>query len=160
MAPGGILLVSRASAAAYSGVMDAMVAVEVPLIGDARHKNWAKVVDNVDETKTSGWAFDGEFIATGGIQDVPVGSVVMVYGERGSRANPQIEARVFLANGDGTLSHQQSATGRAWARTLRDGVSELLTQAVERPPSGLAWEVGLMRYSDEAIVEEVRRRNL
>ena len=71
-------------AVAYSDGMDAMVAVEVPLVGDARHKNWAKVIDNVDETKSSGWAFDGEFIAAGGIQDVPVGAIVMVYGERGS----------------------------------------------------------------------------
>lgn len=137
-----------------------MVAVEVPLVGDARHKNWAKVVENVDESKSSGWAFDGEFIAAGGIQDVPVGSVVMVYGERGSRANPQMEARVFTANGDGTLSHEQSATGRAWARTLRDRVSELLVQATERPVAGLEWDGELMRYSDEAILEEVRRRKL
>ncbi len=140
--------------------MDAMVAVEVPLVGDARHKNWAKIVRNVDESKSSGWAFDGEFIAAGGIQDVPVGSIVMVYGERGSRANPQIEASVFIANGDGTLSHEKSASGRAWARTLRDRVSELLDQAASEPLSRLAWEPELMRYSDEAILEEVRRRNL
>lgn len=140
--------------------MNAMVAVEVPLVGDTRHKNWAKIVENVDETKSSGWAFDGEFIATGGIQDVPVGSIVMVYGERGSRSNPQIEVRVFVANGDGTLSHEQTATGRAWARTLRDRVSELLTQAAEQPLSGLAWDAEIMRYSDEAIIEEFRRRNL
>lgn len=140
--------------------MDALVAIEVPLVGDARHKNWAKVIDTVDETKSSGWAFDGEFIATGGIQDVPVGSIVMVYGERGSRANPQIEARVFVANGDGTLSHEQSATGRAWARTLRDRVSELLLRSTEMPPSGVAWDVDLLRYSDDAIIEEFRRRKL
>ncbi len=140
--------------------MDAIVAVEVPLVGDARHKNWAKIVENVDETKSSGWAFDGEFIATGGIQDVPVGSILMVYGEKGSRANPQIEVRVFLANGDGTLSHEQSATGRAWARTLRDRVAELLTDATGRPPVGLDWSADLMRYSDEAIIEEARRRKI
>lgn len=140
--------------------MDVLVAIEVPLVGDARHKNWAKIVENVDETKSSGWAYDGAFIAAGGIQDVPVGSVVMVYGERGSRANPQIEARVFIANGDGTLSHEQSATGKAWARTLRDRVSELLTQSSERSPAGLAWSPELITYNDEAILEEVRRRNL
>ena len=140
--------------------MDAMVAVEVPLVGDARHKNWAKIVHNVDESKSSGWAFDGEFIAAGGIQDVPVGSIVMVYGERGSRANPQIEASVYVANGDGTLSHEKSASGRAWARTLRDRVSELLDQAAGEPLAQVAWEPELMRYSDEAILEEFRRRNL
>jgi len=160
MGSDGSLLLPRENVAAYSGRMDAMVAVEIPLVGDARHKNWAKVVDNVDETKSSGWAFDGEFIAPGGIQDVPVGSVVMVYGERGSRANPQIEARVFVANGDGTLSHLRSANGRAWARTLRDTVAELLTAEPVIRPIGLSWSADLTRYSDDAIIEEVRRRNL
>jgi len=153
-------LVGSDGPTAYSDGMDALVAVEVPLVGDPRHKNWAKVIDNVDESKSSGWAFDGEFIDAGGVQDVPVGSVVMVYGERGSRANPQIEARVFTTNGDGTLTHEQTATGRAWARTLRDRVSELLEQQAERPPTGLAWDGDLMRYSDEAIIEEMRRRDL
>ncbi len=140
--------------------MEALVAVEVPLVGDARHKNWAKIIDNVDESKSSGWAFEGEFIAAGGIQDVPVGSVVMVYGEKGSRANPQIEAQVFVANGDGTLTPEQAASGRAWARTLRDRVSELLQRQIEQPMTGLAWDVDLMRYSDDAIIEEMRRRKL
>jgi len=34
-----------------------MVAVDVPLVGDERHKNWAKVVESVDDTRASGWAF-------------------------------------------------------------------------------------------------------
>lgn len=140
--------------------MDAVVAVDVPLIGDARLKNWAKIVANVDETKANGWAFDGEFIATGGIQDVPVGAVLMVYGERGSRTNPQIEARVFVANDDGTLSQVQSASGRAWARTLRDRTAELLVDRIDSPATGLAWDEGLIQYSDDAILEELRRRGL
>jgi len=140
--------------------MEATVPIEVPMIGDARLKNWAKVVVNVDESKSNGWAFDGEFIAAGGIQDVPVGSVVMVYGEKGSRTKPQIEAKVFVANGDGTLSHIQSASGRAWARTLRDRTAELLVDRVESLPVGLAWDETLLSYGDDAILEELRRRGL
>ena len=138
---------------------DVLVAVEVPLVGDERHKNWAKVVDAVDPSKASGWAYEGEFVAVGGIQDIPAGAVLLVYGERGSRANPQVEARVFRVNADGTLTHCQSAKGRAWARTLRDGVVEMLdgdrAPAQERP-----WEPDLLSYSDAAILEEVRRRDL
>ena len=137
-----------------------MIAVEIPMVGDVRHKNWAKVIAQVDESKSSGWAFDGEFIAAGGVQDVPVGSVVMVYGERGSRGNPQIEARVYTANADGTLSHEQTATGRAWARTLRDRVSELLERSSETAPQPIDWDPAIMRYSNDAIREEVRRRGL
>ena len=39
------------------------VAVDIPLVGDERHKNWAKVVENVDTSRSTGWAFDGPFVA-------------------------------------------------------------------------------------------------
>ena len=136
-----------------------LVAVEVPSVGDERHKQWAKVVHDVDATKASGWAFEGEFIAVGGIQDVPSNSVVLVYGEKGSRANPQIEARVYVANADGTLSFHTSAKGRAWARTLRDPVEDLLATVEERPIEQVGWAPDLMRYTDEALRQELERRD-
>ena len=51
------------------------VAVEVPLLGDDRGKNWAKVVTNVDPSLASGWAYEGEFIASGGKVYLPVPAV-------------------------------------------------------------------------------------
>jgi hypothetical protein len=132
-----------------------IVAVEIPLAGDERHKNWAKVVHAVDPTKASGWAFVGDFIAAGGVQDVPAGSVVLVYGERGSRANPQIAAHLFTVNPDGTMSPHGSARGRAWARTLRDEVERLLDS--ERPIH-LDWQPDLGVFSDDALAEELSRR--
>jgi hypothetical protein len=137
-----------------------VVAVEVPQLGDERRKNWAKTVTNVDDSLATGWAFDGEFIATGGIQDVPAGAVVLVYGERGSRANPAIEARVYTVNSDATLSLRATARGRAWARTLRDPVEELLEEQAGSAPGPLDWGADLTRYSDEALLEELRRRGL
>jgi len=145
---------------AYSDAMGPLVAVEIPLIGDPRRKNWAKVVERVDDSKSSGWAFVGDFIAVGGIQDVTAGSVVVVYGERGSRVNPQIEVRVYTANSDGTLTPHQVAAGRAWARTIRDRVGELVERADETPTQLLDWSAELLRYSDTAIAEEARRRGL
>lgn len=127
-----------------------LVAVEVPLVGDERHKNWAKVVENVDTSKSSGWAFDGSFVAVGGIQDVPAGSVLLVYGERGSRAHPQTTARVFTVNGDGTLTFEAEAKGKAWARTLRDPVERLL--GTERPG------IDLSHLPDELLADELRSR--
>jgi hypothetical protein len=132
------------------------VAVEVPLVGDPRRKNWAKVVRRVDDSRSSGWAFEGEFIASGGIQDVPIGSVLVVYGEKGSRATPQMEARVYVVNSDGTLTHHTTATGRAWARTIRDPVAELLER--EPPTVHSDWHPDLTRYTDQALAEELRRR--
>jgi hypothetical protein len=127
-----------------------LVAVEVPLVGDERHKNWAKVVDNVDTSKSSGWAFDGAFVAAGGIQDVPAGSVLLVYGEHGSRARPQSSARVYTVNADATLTFEAEAKGKAWARTLRDPVERLL--GVERKTLDLG------PFPDETLAEELRSR--
>ena len=136
------------------------VAVEIPLVGDERRKNWAKVVTNVDDSLATGWAFDGAFIAAGGIQDVEPGCVILVYGEKGSRANPAIEARVYTAHSDGTLSLRASARGRAWARTLRDTIEELLEEVAEKPVEQAGWSADLLRYSDEALIEELKRRGL
>lgn len=137
---------------------EVIVAVEVPLVGDERHKNWAKVIRGVDTSKSTGWAYDGEFVATGGVQDVEAPSVLLVYGERGSRANPQSEARVFVVNTDGTLSHHATARGRAWARTLRDPIIELLEQDKPLGVHERPWDAALTAYSDEALREELKRR--
>lgn len=127
-----------------------LVAVEVPLVGDERHKNWAKVVDNVDTSRTTGWAFDGAFVAAGGIQDVPAGSVLLVYGERGSRANPQSMARVYTVNADATLSFEAEAKGPAWARTVRDPIERLL--GAERDLFDLS------HLPDDLLADELRSR--
>lgn len=127
-----------------------MVAVDVPLVGDERHKNWARIVESVDNNKTSGWAFEGPFLATGGIQDVPMGSTLLVYGERGSRANPQITARVYTVNPDSTLSLEAEAKGRAWARTLRDPVERCLGRDPGAPD--------LSHLSDQLLADELRAR--
>lgn len=134
------------------------VAIEVPLIGDGRLKNWAKIVSNVDPNGADGWAFDGSFIATGGIQDVEAPGVLLVYGERGSRGNPNSEARVYLINTDATLTLHTTVTGRAWARTLRDTVADLV--AADRPilPGARPWDAHLMGYSDAALDQEQARR--
>ncbi|MDJ0791171.1 MAG: hypothetical protein QNJ71_04685 [Acidimicrobiia bacterium] len=138
---------------------DLTIAIEVPMVGDERHKNWAKVVTNVDPSLSSGWAFEGDFIATGGIQDVPIGSVILVYGERGSRTNPQSEAQVLRANADGTVTQLHVAKGRAWARTLRDAVADALDEHLDTPLPERPWDAALMAYSSDALETELARRN-
>ena len=135
------------------------VAIDVPLVGDGRRKHWAKVVSNVDQSKSDGWAFDGEFIADGGIQDIEAPSVLLVYGERGSRTNPHSEARVYVVNTDATLSLRETATGRAWARTLRDTVADLVASDLPIASASHGWDAQLMGYSTEALREELGRRD-
>lgn len=136
-----------------------MVAVEVPLVGDERRKNWAKIVTNVDQDRGDGWAYEGEFIAVGGIQDVMAPAILLVYGEKGSRANPLIEARVYLVNTDSTLTLHDTASGRAWARTLRDGVADLVQRDRPFVAGSKPWDAALMGYSDDALAEEIARRD-
>ena len=112
----------------------------------------------MDTDKSTGWAYQGTFVATGGIQDIDAPSVLLVYGERGSRANPQIEARAYLVNTDGTLSLRASATGRAWARTLRDPIEELLVADAPLPAPTRDWDPELMSYRDDALRTELKRR--
>ena len=144
----------------YSCLMEdlILVPIDVPLVGDERRKNWAKIVTNVDESMASGWAYEGDFIATGGIQDVPIGSIILTYGERGSKTNPQVEARVLKVNSDGTLTLVTSAKGRAWARTLRDQIVESLADQGEAPIAQIDWDPSLLRYTTEALQEELSRR--
>ena len=132
-----------------------IVAVEVPLVGDHRRKHWAKVVYEVDPAKSSGWAFVGDFVNDGGIQDVPAGSVLLAYGETGSRTNPHPEVRVYSVNPDATISIEGEASGRAWARTIRDTVERLLD--TDRPVH-LEWRTELEVFSDDALAEELQRR--
>lgn len=127
------------------------VPVEVPLLGDERHKNWAKVVEAVDSAKTSGWAYEGSFVATGGVQDLPAGSVLLVYGESGSRSNPRIVARAYIVNADATLTFEAEARGKAWARTLRDPIERRLDSSAD---TGL----DLSPLPDEVLADELRGR--
>lgn len=128
----------------------ALVAIDVPLVGDERHKNWARVVESVDTEKASGWAFEGPFVAVGGIQDLPADSLLLVYGERGSRANPQILAHLYRVNSDATLSLEAEARGKAWARTIRDPVERCL--GMERSVPDLS------HLDDETLVFELEAR--
>lgn len=147
------------SVEAGSNAPEILVPVEIPILGDERRKNWAKVVYNVDEQKDTGWAFEGDFISVGGIQDVPVGAVLLIYGEKGSRSNPQAMAAVYVTNGDSTLTKHDEASGRAWARTLRDPVRELL-EGDGPMPGEVEWRPELMLYRDDAIRHEARRRGI
>lgn len=135
----------------YPALMGEMVLVpvDVPFAGDERHKNWAKLVESVDTARSSGWAYEGSFVEVGGVQDLPAGGVLLVYGERGSRANPQILARAYTVNADSTLSLEAEARGRAWARTLRDPIERCL---------GVEQVLDLSHFTDETLAAELRSR--
>jgi hypothetical protein len=128
-----------------------LVAVEVPQLGDGRRRHWAKLVTEVDTSKSTGWAYVGDFVSDGGIQDLPAGGLLLLYGEKGSNQNPQPEAALYTVGADSTLTLEGRASGRAWARTLRDRASELLEQQESRPPD-------LSGIDSRLLAEELTRR--
>ncbi|MBK5265951.1 MAG: hypothetical protein JJE47_00810 [Acidimicrobiia bacterium] len=132
--------------------MEVIVPVRVPMLRDERRRHWAKIVSSVDETKSSGWAFVGEFVADGGIQDLPAGAVLLLYGERGSNTNPRSEASLFTIGPDATLTLEASASGRAWARTIRDRAVELVNLGA------LAAGPDLTAIPDAYLADELRAR--
>ena len=132
--------------------MEVIVPVRVPQLGDERRRHWAKIVSSVDEAKSTGWAFVGEFVADGGIQDLPAGGVLLVYGERGSNANPMPEASLYTIGADATLTLEGSASGRAWARTLRDRAVELVGT------NGSMSGPDLSAIPDDYLVNELQAR--
>lgn len=132
--------------------MEVIVPVRVPQLGDERRRHWAKIISSVDETKSTGWAFVGEFVADGGIQDLPAGGVLLLYGERGSNDNPRSEASLYTIGPDATLTLEASASGRAWARTLRDRAVELVSSGGESGGPDLS------AIPDEYLVHDLRAR--
>ena len=60
-------------------------------------------------------------------------------------------------NTDATLSLRETATGRAWARTLRDTVADLVASDLPIGSASHGWDVQLMGYSTEALREELGR---
>jgi hypothetical protein len=132
-------------------VGEALVAVMVPQLGDGRRRHWAKVVTGVDESKASGWAYEGSFVADGGIQDLPIGSLLLLYGERGGAPNPRPLAALYSVGADSALTLEGEASGSAWARTLRDRALEFLSQTPGR-------SLDLRAVESERLAEELTSR--
>jgi hypothetical protein len=128
-----------------------LVPVHVPQLGDERRRHWAKLVTAVDTSKSSGWAYVGDFVADGGIQDLPIGGILLVYGERGGSSNSRPEANLYTIGSDASLTLEASASGRAWARTLRDRMAELLSLELPSGPD-------LSSITDEFLADELRAR--
>lgn len=113
--------------------MNEKIICKVPYPTDDRHKNWAKLVTAVDVTKTNGYAFEGPWLKRGQLAELPVGGVVLLYDEVGSRKNhePWVTIHVvgpsgFKLDADYKLVSTQSARGLDWALKLRDTAAKLL----------------------------------
>jgi hypothetical protein len=80
-----------------------------------------------------------------------VGALLLLYGERGSSANPQSLAALYSVGADSTLTLEAEASGRAWARTLRDRAQEVLNVVKSAP-------LDLSAVESSLLAEELRQR--
>lgn len=141
--------------------------------GDTRFKRWAKHVTKVLPDKTNGYAFEGEFVPLERLVELPVGAIVLIYNEEGSRAKhfPHAWVQRVVKNDDGSGSLEDVeplARGFDWALKLRDKVAPLVNIAPtpaplleqmerERVLAELLAELG---YSGQDSVEQVETRPL
>lgn len=124
--------VTAAMAAEAGGVGKRTVVIQTPRIGDKGFKSWSKVVDNVDQTKTTGYAFEGRFIPEGK-QTIPVGSHILAYGEEGSRARHYPLVELYEVTSDGLKKvYEKQNLGLNWSLSIRDDIANIVKQALSK----------------------------
>jgi len=110
--------------------------VKIPSEKDPRFKSWAKTVDFVDIQHENGYAFEGEWLRRGHSHDLPLGTLVLLYDETGSRQKQVSHAEVHRVEEHGLAGPVLSSAGTDWVLQIRDDVAELLLQ--ELPPPDLS----------------------
>jgi len=130
--------------------------VSIPNIGDRRFKKWAKLLSNVDQSKTNGYAFEGEFLRFDRKYELEIGTIVLCYGESGSAKYHYPEVRLCILTEDGWKElFYRDNLDKAWALDVRDEIARLMDEAKGlEPPNPLA------ACSDEELLDEVKRRGL
>jgi hypothetical protein len=115
------------------------VKVSIPPAADLRYKAWAKLVRRVDASRKDGYAFEGPWLRRGRLDELPVGSLVLLYDEAGSRRYHSPSVQVLRVQPDGSLAVVEDAEGPLcargwdWALLLRDRLAALLQQERESP---------------------------
>ncbi len=105
------------------------VIIDLPTFDD-RHKNWIKAIDKVDQSKSNGYAFVGNFLKTGSTVELPIGTVLLYFYGDGSMKNYTVEVEAHKVTSQG-LEPTDISTSRpnrqvsGWALDIRDKLAEL-----------------------------------
>lgn len=115
--------------ASYVGNVFSAVMKGSGLQHDSRWNQWAKWIDRVDQTKSDGYCFVGNFINDGTIE-VKGGKqrLVLVKRTTGSRAHQNAQYRVVIWHPDGSVTPTdlQTDDSPGWALRLRDATASVL----------------------------------
>ena len=125
---------------------------------DRRWKHWAKEIIAVDQTKTNGYAFDGDFVQSGDVEiDVSKTRVYLVCSETGSNRYRTNAYQVVKMNAGGKFEWVDISTTdetRGWALRIRDDVANLLADINDEKINPLAM------FSDDELIAEMNLRGL
>ena len=146
--------VLRILTSAGFGMSTAKIIVTIPDYGKRGKRCWARILTGVDRTKTTGYAFQGDWLTPGRMYELPIGTIVLLGWESGSVSRRVKMAALFCVNAGG-LEEVVRAEGDDWALQLRDKAAELLTAS-----GGPAVECGnrLAEFADDELIAELRRR--
>lgn len=125
--------------------------INVPEFGDLRMKHWAKTLTRVDQEKTNGYAFEGNFINVKA--DLEVGSFILCYGRSGSMKSNTACVAVYRVTEEGTESvYEKFHLSEVWALEVRDEIASIVNASVEESNP-------LEAFTTEQLLAEIARRN-
>jgi hypothetical protein len=117
-----------------------------------RRTGWSKRVENVDESKENGYAFDGEFLPDRKEIEIPVGAIVIQKNPKGSVKNGYNEGKIYRVSEEGSLVDLHPEVEFNWRNdflTFRDHVAEAIN-GVESSE--------LSKYTNEELIAELKKR--
>jgi hypothetical protein len=139
--------------------------LQIEMIGDRRWKQWAKALTGVDCSKSNGYAFEGQFINEG-TRELPVGTLVLYFGECGSRSRRTVDVCVTRIDptsntGERQVFYVDELPQNGWSLHVRDRIAKLFEQPEpEQPTEQSAESNPFDQFSDEQILAEAKRRGI
>lgn len=111
--------------------------VEIPESFDSRFKSWRKLLENVDRSKSNGYAFEGVWLKGGTKAEIVAGSYVLGYDEEGSRNRCYPHITLWKEN-NGNLESVFDWAGtkhlqKDWALNVRDKIADIVETKEDEP---------------------------
>lgn len=118
-----------------------------------RRTGWHKLVTSVDLTKSNGYCFEGTFLRAG-LNDLPVGSVIVRQSPTGSVSRPGKDGAVLVVEADGLREVLPDTDWNTQFLIIRDAAANALA-SVSTPT-----ENRLADVPTEVLLAELARRGV
>ena len=103
--------------------------VQIPGWGDYRFKSWSKSLTGVDKSKTTGYAFIGDWLTNGKKYELEDGTFILQWGTFGSRKtnHPGVTLLRLQAGNLETL-YERRKLNTSWALDVRDDIAKIIDE--------------------------------